>query len=54
MLASDPDPMPHRPKLAPCPHCGANGAACDSVAWLRGRTCCERCNGDHGEAGDDL
>ncbi len=39
---------PRRPKpLGPCQHCGANGAACDSLWWLRGRTCCPDCDGDH-------
>lgn len=47
MYATDPD-KPHRPKLEACPHCGANGAACDSLRWLRARACCDNCRpGDH-------
>lgn len=46
LLAAD-GPRRRRPKLATCAYCGANGAACDSLAWLRGRTCCEACAGDH-------
>jgi hypothetical protein len=46
MLAADPDHDP-RPKLAPCPACGANGGACDTLRWLRGQRCCARCPGDH-------
>jgi hypothetical protein len=47
MLAADPDPTPRRPKLASCPACGANGAACETLRWLRGQRCCARCPGDH-------
>lgn len=47
LYASDPDAPKRRPKLATCRHCGANGGACDSLHWLRGRTCCEACTGDH-------
>lgn len=50
LLASDPGPRRRRPKLAACAYCGANGAACDSLTWLRGRTCCEACPGDHEDA----
>lgn len=47
LLASDPSQPKRRPKLADCPHCGANGAACDSLHWLRGQTCCTSCDGSH-------
>lgn len=48
LSASDPN-RPRRPRLADCPHCGANGTACDSLQWLRGplSRCCEACPGDH-------
>jgi hypothetical protein len=48
MLAADPN-HPKRPKLAACPSCGASGAGCDSLHWLRGQTCCPDCDGDHEE-----
>jgi hypothetical protein len=44
MLAAD---EPRRPELAPCPTCGANGAGCDTLRWLRGEKCCAGCPGDH-------
>ena len=48
LYASDLDTSSkRRPKLAPCPHCGANAAACDSLYWLDGRTCCRPCDGNH-------
>ena len=48
LYASDPGSSSmRRPKLTPCPHCGANGAACDSLHWLRAQTCCRSCSGDH-------
>jgi hypothetical protein len=48
LYASDPGPSSQRgSKLTACPHCGANGAACDSLYWLDGRTCCRPCDGTH-------
>lgn len=53
LYASDPGTPKRRPKLADCRHCGANGAACDSLHWLRARTCCEACTGDHDDEADE-
>lgn len=52
LTASDPDNPRRRKPLAPCPACGANGKACDSLHWLRGRTCCDLCTGDHDDDHD--
>jgi hypothetical protein len=30
-----------------CAYCEASAAGCRSVAWLRGRNCCEACDGNH-------
>ena len=48
MQATDDQPQRRR-RLKPCPHCEASGAGCDSLTWLRGQSCCERCTGDHDE-----
>ena len=49
MQAADRDTQPRRrPRLKPCPHCGASGVGCDSLTWLRGTPCCEKCgDGNH-------
>jgi hypothetical protein len=49
MLAAEPEPKPRRRRtqLRPCPFCGASGAGCDSLTWLRGQSCCAKCDGDH-------
>lgn len=48
MYATDPDnkrrPSPGRKR---CPHCEATPGGCQANHWLRGRSCCERCTGDH-------
>jgi hypothetical protein len=46
MHAADPNPKPRR-HLKPCRFCGASGAGCDSLSWLRGQSCCPRCTGEH-------
>ena len=52
MHATDSEHPRRRKPLSNCPHCGANGTACDSLHWLRAQTCCDACTGDH-HRGDD-
>lgn len=52
MLGAEPNQRAQRAarkrrQLIACAYCGANGAACDSLLWLRKRACCEACPGDH-------
>lgn len=42
-----PDAPPRRTDCKTCQHCDASAAGCRSNYWLRGRLCCELCEGDH-------
>lgn len=47
LLAAAPYDVPRRGDRATCPNCKASPAGCDGNHWLRGRWCCESCQGSH-------
>ena len=53
MHATDPDVKPPRTGQAACTYCESSAALCRSTAWLRGRPCCEACDGNHDAATDE-
>lgn len=36
----------------PCAYCEATARGCDTNRWLRGRACCEACDGGHDGGAD--
>lgn len=39
------DPRQPRTTAPPCAYCEASARGCDTNVWLRGRRCCEACEG---------
>jgi hypothetical protein len=45
-----PDAPPRRRDREICPACESTPQLCRSGEWLRGRRCCDACDGNHDQA----